>query len=76
MCQVFETTSIVGNETKVERHTVECDKKPPGGTVEQCPQYKFTPAGSSRKKKGLPSWSSDNSGDKGTGGGSTATTSG
>lgn len=26
MCGVYETVSIVGKETKVERHTVECDK--------------------------------------------------
>lgn len=76
MYQVFETVSIVGKETKQERHTVECDKKPPGGTAEQCPQYKIISAGSSRKKKGLPNWASDNSGHNGTGGGSTATTSG
>ena len=69
MCEVYETVSIVGKETKVERHTVECDKKPSGGRVDQCPRYKFTPAGSSRKKKGLPAWASGKPGDKSGGGG-------
>jgi hypothetical protein len=66
MCQVYETVSIVGKETKVERHEVECPKKPPGSTrtVQQCPDYKFTPAGSSRKKKGLRAWASDKPGGK------------
>lgn len=76
MCQLYETVNIVGKETKVERHTVECDKKPPGGTIEQCPNYKFIPAGSSRKKKGLPAWASGKPGDKDNSGGSAAATSG
>ncbi len=76
MYQVFETVSIVSKETKQKRNNVECDKKSPGGTAEQCPQYKIITAESSRKKKGLPNWTSDNSGHNGIGGGSTATTSG
>ena len=76
MCKVYETVSIIGKETKVERHTVKCDEKSSGGMVEQCLRYKFTPTGFSRKKKGLPAWASGKLGNKGDSGGAAVATSG
>ncbi|THC88627.1 hypothetical protein EYZ11_011930 [Aspergillus tanneri] len=37
-------------------------KKPAGGTIRQCPKYKFIPAGSIRQKKNLPSWATKGNG--------------
>jgi hypothetical protein len=56
MCRVYLTTSIVGQDREVLGYTIECDKKPPGGTPQQCPAYKAISAASSRKKKELPIW--------------------
>jgi hypothetical protein len=64
MCEEYQITKIVGGVTTTETIENECNEKPPGRTIKQCPKYKFIPAGSSRQKKKLPSWAA--SGDKDT----------
>lgn len=56
MCDVYEVTKIVGQETKVERIISKYSKKLEGATAEQCPKYKFHPSSSSRQIKNLPTW--------------------
>ncbi|KAE8334233.1 hypothetical protein BDV24DRAFT_146222 [Aspergillus arachidicola] len=70
MCIVYETTTTINGQTTKEKIPVECNEKPADKSPEDCPHYKFKPAGSSRKKKGLPSWASSDQGGNGGGGNS------
>ena len=56
MCTEYFITKTVGGEPKHETIIDECDKKPASGTFKDCPDYKYIPSGSSRQRKGLPSW--------------------
>jgi hypothetical protein len=59
MCKEFFITSMVAGVVHEETRIDECPEKPPSGIIKDCPNYKFIPSGSSRKKQTLPAWANN-----------------
>ena len=66
MCEEFGI--FLGDDSRSFRRVVQCDKKPPSGTIKDCPYYRFTMEGSGHHLGGLSCWASGETGGKGAGG--------
>lgn len=64
MCQEYGV--IIGEQTRSYGPATECDKKPLGGTVKDCPNYQFLLVGSGRHWMSFSNWPSGQIGNLGT----------
>ncbi|KLJ13793.1 hypothetical protein EMPG_11292 [Blastomyces silverae] len=57
MCTNYISSSTTAGVTVTTSTIVECERKPAGKSPSECPNYRETHSGSSRKKDTLPEWS-------------------
>lgn len=64
MCQEYGV--IIGEQTRAYGPAIECERKPLGGNVKDCPNYQFHLVGSGRHWSSFSSWPSGQIGGIGT----------